>query len=188
MSCVCLFVLLLSGVVASGHAKQLNQTWAAEMRKYKRKHQAEHTLSHSKRRPTISVDVDTPQWAKEHPLAIFCKKFSHLSRDHFNSVSMRAVGGGITMVPVPCIPALILPVALDPHDFLSRLFASIDQCITNMYIFKSDEVDTTAALQALDKRLVQNIIVRSRPLPNRVTLGWNSVGELCSCDAISLLF
>ena len=120
------------------------------------------------------VQIDSPAWVEKYPLSVFCKNFTDIpNKEYFKSRTLNDEAK--TVVHFPCIPAMILPVALDPHGFAARLFASVDHCISNMYIYKSHEVNITESLESLDRRLVRNIIVRSHPFPIRLTQGWNSV-------------
>lgn len=81
---------------------------------------------------------------------------------------------GRLVIDIPCIPAIILPIALDPQGFVPRLFKSIDHCISSLFIYKSNEVDIRPALQVLDKKLVKNIYIVEKPFPIRLTTAWNS--------------
>lgn len=120
------------------------------------------------------VEIDSLSWVKRYPLSVHCKNFSNIpNKDIFKSLTLKDEAK--TVIQFPCIPAMILPIALDPYDFASRLFASIDYCISNLYIYKSNEVNVTKSLKLVDRKLVRNIIVRTNPFPIRLTAGWNSV-------------
>ena len=118
------------------------------------------------------IEVGSPLWLETHPLAKFCKNFSDVSRNkYFDKILLK----NETLLSIPCIPAVILPIALDPNNYTARLFKSIDHCIENLYIYKSNQVDLNEAMEHLNKRLVRKIIVRSHDFPMKLSQAWNSV-------------
>ena len=111
------------------------------------------------------LSTTSSEWIAKHPLAVKCKNSTQLV-DYIHEISD---------VKVPCIPAIVLPIALDPFGFVSRLFASIDHCVSKLYIFKSDEVKLTESMGYLNRKLVHNVIIRKQHFPITLSHGWNMV-------------
>lgn len=115
-------------------------------------------------------------WARKYPLSVHCKNFTHVSNRYYTSAASATQSrGGRDALVLPCIPAMVLPIALDPHGFVSRLLSSIDHCVNILFIYKSDEVNLSRSVAHLDRKLVQNIIVRNKPFPITLSHAWNSV-------------
>jgi hypothetical protein len=141
----------------------------------------------------ITNYTNATEWALNYPLSVFCKNFENITDKEWmkrllinSSASVKSIAQSgrrgdknnklsPLYIKVPCIPAMILPLALDPNNYVRRLLLSIDHCISTLYIFKSDKVSITQSLDLLDRKLVHNIVVKEHTFPIRVSQGWNSV-------------
>eukprot|EP00603_Paraphysomonas_imperforata_P004864 CAMPEP_0114429474 /NCGR_PEP_ID=MMETSP0103-20121206/9510_1 /TAXON_ID=37642 ORGANISM="Paraphysomonas imperforata, Strain PA2" /NCGR_SAMPLE_ID=MMETSP0103 /ASSEMBLY_ACC=CAM_ASM_000201 /LENGTH=414 /DNA_ID=CAMNT_0001598823 /DNA_START=288 /DNA_END=1532 /DNA_ORIENTATION=- len=120
--------------------------------------------------------VSTPQWIEQYPQSVLCKNFTQLTDKDYLKASVKLDTKQyqkLESIEFPCIPAIVLPIALDPHDFVTRLFASIDHCVTHLFIYRSGKVKLSDSIAHLNRSLVHNIIFRKRPFPITLSHSWN---------------